>query len=129
VYNWYPAKVFPGNAFTYGVGAYYAALVIVGNMEKFGLLLFTLYFVKAALYFRGVLHGVWRPGVEDFGVPQPDGSLESPLRGIYSLTHAAIMLLKRVKGRAREPEVVLVILSLQAAIGFVAIALAYAGLL
>jgi UDP-N-acetylglucosamine--dolichyl-phosphate N-acetylglucosaminephosphotransferase len=129
VYNWYPAKVFPGNAFTYGVGAYYAALVIVGNMEKFGLLLFTLYFIKAALYFRGVLHGVWKPGIEDFGIPQPDGSLEPPLRGLYSLTHAAIMLLKKVKGKAREPEVVIVILSMQAAIGFTAIAMAYAGLL
>ena len=129
VYNWYPARVFPGNSFTYGVGAYYAALVIIGNMEKFGLLLFTLYFVKALLYFRGVLHGVWKPGIEDFGVPQPDGTLEPPLEGTYSLTHWAIRVLKRVRGRAREPEVVLLILSLQAAIGFTLIGLAYSGLL
>ncbi len=128
-YNWYPARVFPGNSLTYGVGAYYASLVILGNMERFGLLLFTLYFVKAALYFRGVIHGVWRPGVEDFGVPRPDGTLDSPLKGVYSLTHAAIMVLKRVKGSAREPEVVLLILGVQAAIGITLIAATIQGLL
>ncbi|ALL01979.1 UDP-N-acetylmuramyl pentapeptide phosphotransferase/UDP-N-acetylglucosamine-1-phosphate transferase [Pyrodictium delaneyi] len=128
-YNWYPARVFPGNAFTYGVGAYYAALVILGNMEKFGLVLFTLYFVKALLYFRGVLHGVWRPGIEDFGVPRPDGSLEPPLQGAYSLQHLAIRLLKRTRGRATEKGVVLVILLAQAVIGLVALVLALEGLL
>jgi UDP-N-acetylglucosamine--dolichyl-phosphate N-acetylglucosaminephosphotransferase len=130
VYNWYPAKVFPGNAFTYGVGAYYAALVIVGNMEKFGLLLFTLYFVKALLNLRGYMHHVWKPGViEDFGVPKPDGTLDTPVEGVYTLTHAAIKLLKRIKGSAKEPEVVMVILLLQAAIGFALIAAAYRGLI
>ena len=128
-YNWYPAKVFPGNAFTYAVGAYYAALVILGNMEKFGLTLFTLYFIKALLYARGVAHRVWKPGVEDFGVPRPDGTLDTPLEGLYSLTHAAIKLLKRVKGSAREPEVVAVILAAQALIGLITLLLAAKGIL
>ncbi|WP_236698176.1 MraY family glycosyltransferase [Pyrodictium occultum] len=130
VYNWYPARVFPGNGFTYGVGAYYAALVIIGNMEKFGLFLFTLYFIKALLNLRGYLHHVWKPGViEDFGVPLPDGTLDSPLEGIYTLTHAVIKLLKRLKGSAREPEVVAVILVMQALIGIAALILAARGIL
>ena len=128
-YNWYPARAFPGNAFTYAVGAYYAALVILGNMEKYGLALFTLYFIKALLYARGVIHGVWKEGVEDFGVPKPDGTLDSPLEGLYSLTHASIKLLKRVKGSAREPEVVAIILALQALIGLATLALATENLL
>jgi len=129
-YNWYPAKVFPGNAFTYGVGAYYAALVIIGNMEKYGLALFALYFIKALLNLRGYMHHVWKPGViEDFGVPRPDGTLDSPLEGIYTLTHAVIKLLKRLKGSAYEPEVVTVILAMQAIIGFVVLILAAEGLL
>ena len=129
-YNWYPARVFPGNSLTYGVGAYYAALVIIGNMEKFGILLFTLYFIKAAMNLRGYMHHIWKPGViEDFGVPNPDGTLETPVEGIYTLTHAVIKLLKRIKGSAREYEVVIVILLMQAAIGFTLIALAYKGLI
>jgi len=129
-YNWYPARVFPGNAFTYGVGAYYAALVILGNMEKYGLALFTLYFIKALLNLRGYMHRVWKPGViEDFGMPRPDGTLDSPLEGIYTLTHAVIKLLKRLKGSAREPEVVAVILAIQAAIGLIVLILAAKGLL
>ncbi|MET1101289.1 MAG: glycosyltransferase 4 family protein [Pyrodictiaceae archaeon] len=130
IYNWYPARIFPGNTLTYAVGAYYAAIVILGNMEKFGLALFTLYFVKAILNLRGYVRKVWKPGViEDFGVPRPDGTLDTPVEGIYTLTHAAIMLLKRVKGSAREPEVVMVILGLQAMIGLVVLWLSLSGLL
>jgi len=123
-YNWYPSRIFPGDSLTYGVGAYYASLVIMGNMEKFGLALFTLYFIKALLNLRGYMHHVWKPGIiEDFGVPRPDGTLDAPLQRIYTLTHAVIMLLKKLKGTAREPEVVLVILLIQAIIGLVVLAL------
>ncbi|NOZ89369.1 MAG: glycosyl transferase family 4 [Crenarchaeota archaeon] len=128
-YNWYPARVFPGNVFTYSIGAYYAGLVILGNMERFGLLLFSLYFVKALLYLRGVLHGVWRGGVEDFGVPREDGSLEAPLEGLYSLQHLAIRLQKRLRGRATERGVVVTILSMQAALSAALLLLAWRGLL
>ncbi len=127
VYNWYPARVFPGNGFTYGLGAYYAGLVVLGGMEAYGLFLFTLYFVKAILYFRGVRHGVWRQGIEDFGRPQPDGSLEAPLEGAYSLQHLAIRLSKRLFGRATERSVVLLILAAQALIGVIGLLLAYLG--
>ncbi len=126
-YNWYPARVFPGNGFTYSLGAYYAGLVVLGGMEAYGLFLFILYFVKAALYFRGVMHGVWRSGVEDFGVPRPDGSLEPPLEGAYSLQHLAIRLVRRVRGRATERDVVALILCIQIIIGLVGLLLAYLG--
>jgi len=129
VFNWYPAKVFPGNTLTYAVGAYYAAVVVLGNFEKFGVSLFALYFLKAIMYFIGELRGVWKPGIEDFGIPQPDGTLKAPTNGAYSLQHLAIRILERLRGRATEKGVVALILSMQALLSAALLALAWKGLL
>ncbi|MEM1619451.1 MAG: hypothetical protein QXU97_00600 [Fervidicoccaceae archaeon] len=118
LYNRYPARVFPGNSLTYGFGAYYASLVILGNLEKFGLALFSLYFVELALFLRGLANGVYK---ENFGIPRPDGSLDPPYDKIYSLTHAALVALRRLRGRATERGVVAFILSLQAVVGALAL--------
>lgn len=37
-FNWCPAKVFPGDIGTYVIGCSLAAAVIIGNMEKFGVI-------------------------------------------------------------------------------------------
>ena len=121
-YNWYPARVFPGNSMTYGVGAYYAGLVILGNFEKFGVTLFALYFVELALFLRGLKDGVYK---ENFGLPKPDGSLDPPYPKSYSLTHVAIRVLAATMGRATERGVVAFILLLQALVGAASL-LAYA---
>jgi UDP-N-acetylglucosamine--dolichyl-phosphate N-acetylglucosaminephosphotransferase len=51
-YNWYPAKVFMGDAGTLGIGAVIASAVIVGNYEMAGVLVILPYtfdfFIKAA---------------------------------------------------------------------------------
>jgi UDP-N-acetylglucosamine--dolichyl-phosphate N-acetylglucosaminephosphotransferase len=51
-YNWYPAKVFPGDVGTLSIGAALAAGVIIGNMEGIGALLLSLhvidFFIKLA---------------------------------------------------------------------------------
>lgn len=117
-YNWYPARVFPGNTLTYGVGAYYAGLVIIGNFEKFGLALFTLYFVEFILYIRGRLEGVDK---ENFARLE-DGRMRPPYARAYSITHLALMLLDRTVG-ASEVRVVLLVLALQALVGLVSLAL------
>jgi len=119
-YNWYPARTFPGNNFTYAIGAYYASLVILGNFEKFGLALFTLYFLELALYLRGRRHGISK---ENFGRPLADGTLQPPYDKVYSVTHLALILLIKLKGRATEREVTLLILAIQAIIGAVALLL------
>ncbi len=116
-YNWYPAKVFPGNSFTYGMGAYYASLIVLGNFEKFGLLLFTLYFVELILFLRGIRHGVYK---ENFGIPTRDG-ITLRYDKIYSLTHLAIWIQLRIRGRATEKGVVYIILSLQTIVGILAL--------
>jgi UDP-N-acetylglucosamine--dolichyl-phosphate N-acetylglucosaminephosphotransferase len=48
-YNWYPAKIFPGDSGTLQIGAVIASAVIVGNMEKIGVMLFALYFFNLCL--------------------------------------------------------------------------------
>ncbi len=39
-FNWYPAKVFPGDTLTYSVGALVACIAILGDMEKIAVILF-----------------------------------------------------------------------------------------
>ncbi len=111
VYNKYPARVFPGNAFTYSLGAYYAALAILGNMEKFALALFAPYFVEFTLFLRGLLDGVYK---ENFGRPQSDGSLLPPYEKSYSITHAAMKAAARLFGKATEKNTVALILAAEA---------------
>jgi UDP-N-acetylglucosamine--dolichyl-phosphate N-acetylglucosaminephosphotransferase len=114
-FNWYPARVFPGNSLTYGVGAYYAGLVVVGDFQKFGLALFTLYFIEFALFLRGLLlHGVYK---QNFGIPQPDGSLSPPYERVYSLTHVAMKALRALNVKVTEKRVTILILTAQTLIG------------
>jgi UDP-N-acetylglucosamine--dolichyl-phosphate N-acetylglucosaminephosphotransferase len=120
IFNWYPARVFPGNSFTYGFGAYYASLVILGNFEKYGLLLFTLYFLELLLFLRGLKHRVYK---ENYARINPDGSLEQPYKHIYSITHLAIVIQKKIRGRATERGVVLTINILQSIIGILSLLL------
>ncbi len=117
-YNWYPAKTFPGNSLTYGFGAYYASLIILGNFEKYGLLLFTLYFIEFLLFIRGILNGVYK---ENFGKVNSDGSLSPPYSKTYSLTHLAIKIQLILRGKATEKGVVYTILLMQALIGIVSL--------
>lgn len=117
-YNWYPAKTFPGNSLTYGLGAYYASLVILGNFEKFGLMLFTLYFIEFLLFIRGLTNGVYK---ENFGKLSSDGKLLPPYNKSYSLTHLAIKIQVKIRGYATEKGVVYTILSIQAIIGILSL--------
>jgi UDP-N-acetylglucosamine--dolichyl-phosphate N-acetylglucosaminephosphotransferase len=52
VFNWYPAKTFQGNAFSYAVGAMVGTLAILGNMERIAVWLFIPYFFEILLYFK-----------------------------------------------------------------------------
>lgn len=122
LYNRYPARAFPGNSFTYGVGALYASLAIYWNFEKYALLTFTLYFVELALFIRGLLNGVYK---ENFGKPQPDGSLVEPYDKIYSLTHFAIRVTRRLRGKCRETDVVAVVSTLQLIICIISLLYVY----
>ncbi len=101
-YNWYPAKVFPGDTLTYAMGAYIAALAILGNMELFAVALFALYFAELVLKARS------RFRAENFGVPDENNVLHPRYDKIYSVTHVFL----RIPGMT-ERKLVFWILSIQ----------------
>jgi UDP-N-acetylglucosamine--dolichyl-phosphate N-acetylglucosaminephosphotransferase len=100
-FNWYPAKVFPGDTMTYSVGALAACVAILGDMEMIALILFLPYAIDFFLQIRS------RFKSEAFAKVNEDGSLDKPGNGIYHMTHLALSVLKRVKGRVYERDVVL----------------------
>ncbi|MFC1732668.1 glycosyltransferase 4 family protein [candidate division KSB1 bacterium] len=107
VFNKYPARVFPGDTLTYSVGALIAIVAILGNMEKFALIIFTPYFIECVLKARGKMQK------ESFGKVLKDGSLAIPYKKYYGLEHVFIALIRKIKKRAYEYEVVLSLWGLQ----------------
>jgi len=101
-YNKTPAKVFPGDILTYVIGSFIAVVVILGNIERFGVFIFSLYILETLLKVRGKLIK------ESFAKLNKDGSLEIPYKKIYGLEHLAIYFLKKIKPshKAYEKEVV-----------------------
>ncbi|MFA5869383.1 MAG: hypothetical protein WC941_06750 [Candidatus Bathyarchaeia archaeon] len=79
-YNWYPAKVFPGDL-NYTIGAVGACVTILGNMEKFAILCFTPWIIEAVLK---ALSGF---KAENYGVLQKNGVVKPRETKIRSLTH------------------------------------------
>ncbi|MBS3168164.1 glycosyl transferase family 4 [Candidatus Woesearchaeota archaeon] len=100
-FNWCPAKVFPGDTLTLVVGAMIMILAVYGNMIKLAFFLFIPYFIDLALLFRAR-----SIKVEAFGKPKKDGSLDLPYKRCYDTTHIAILILKKIKKKAYEWEVV-----------------------
>jgi UDP-N-acetylglucosamine--dolichyl-phosphate N-acetylglucosaminephosphotransferase len=111
-FNWYPAKVFPGNSFSYAIGALIATLAILGSMEKIALWLFMPYFLEIVLYFRARF--IDKMGdVQAFAKPNADGSLELPYEHLYDTTHIAIWVLKKFKDKVYERDVVIFLIVVQ----------------
>jgi len=81
--------------------------LIFGNMEKIALVLFIPYFMDFLLPLRQGLK------VEAFGKTSPDGSLEMPYDGIYDMAHLAIFVLKKIKRKVYERDVVVFILLIE----------------
>jgi len=84
-YNWYPAKVFPGDL-NYTIGAACVCVTVIGNMERFAILCFTPWVIEAFLKASS------RFQAESFGVLQEDGTVKPSGEGNYSLTHLAMRL-------------------------------------
>jgi UDP-N-acetylglucosamine--dolichyl-phosphate N-acetylglucosaminephosphotransferase len=90
-FNMYPAKVLPGDSFTYCVGTALVASMVLGNMESFGVIIFLPWIIEF------LLHARKRFKVTDLGKRRSDGTMEPPYgRKIYSWTHL-IMNIKRCK--------------------------------
>ena len=80
-WNWFPAKFLPGDSLTYLTGATIVSVVIIGNVEKFGMFIFLPWIIEAFLKLRS------RFSARSLGNLQPDGKLKSPYKRVYSLTH------------------------------------------
>ncbi len=107
LFNWYPARVFSEDTFTYAVGSLYAALVVVSNLIPFGIALFTLYFIDALLRMPVGFK------TETFGKPTKDGKLLPRDKVPRNLPQLILNLL----GPLSERALVLFILFLQTLIG------------
>ncbi len=105
VFNWYPAKIFPGDSLTYAVGALIAAVAILGNMEKIAIILFIPFISDALLSL--IPEAMGESKKEAFGKPNPDGSLEMPYPKIYGLEHLGLWIVKKIKRKAYERDVTL----------------------
>jgi UDP-N-acetylglucosamine--dolichyl-phosphate N-acetylglucosaminephosphotransferase len=116
LFNFCPAKVFPGDALTYGVGGLIAIMAILGNFEKMAVFFFIPTIMEVILKSRG---GFTK---QSFGKPNKDGSLDLRYDKIYGLTHLAIYLMRKIGIKPTEKKVVLLIWTFQVAIvliGFV----------
>ena len=100
LYNFYPAKVYPGDSLTYAVGGLIDIIAILGNFEKIAVFFFITYIIETGLKLRGKLVKQF------FGKTKKDGSLELAYKKIYSLNHIAILLMKKLGWKATEKRVV-----------------------
>ncbi len=105
-YNWFPAKIFPGDSLTYSVGALIACVAILGNLEKIAVILFIPYFLEFVLKARS------RFKAESFGKPAMDSTLSLPYNKIYGMEHLLIKLLSKVS-KPSEIRVVIVLYVLE----------------
>ena len=91
LFHVYPAKIIPGDSFTFGVGAALLGIMVLSNMEAFGVIIFLPWFVEFFLHMRK------RFKVTDLGIRRADGTLASQYgKKIYSWTHL-IMNMKHCK--------------------------------
>ena len=79
-YNFYPASILPGDSLTYLCGAALFSTMVIGDMEKFGVFIFTLWIIEFGLKARSGFNA------HSWGELK-DGKLESQHDKIYSLTH------------------------------------------
>lgn len=110
IYNTYPARIFPGDSLTYPVGGLIAIMAILGNYELFTAFIFIPYIIETGLKLRG------RLVKQSFGEPKKDGSITNKYDKIYGLEHVSIKILEKIKGKAYEWEVVLLINLFQLAV-------------
>lgn len=117
-FNWNPAKVFPADIGTLAIGGALACAVILGNMEKYGVivLLPAFYELFATLYYN--LKKVRRRQACHSPRIHVDGSL-SPPPGAERYSLAYFLLSKKPM---REPVLVCVMLGLFALCGVLALA-------
>ncbi len=100
IYNFYPAKVFPGDSLTYAVGGLIAILPILGNFEKVAVFFYLPYIFEVILKSRGGLKKY------SFAKPNIDGTIGQRYDRFYSLNHVAIFVLGKIGIKQTEKNAV-----------------------
>lgn len=93
-FNRFPARMLPGDSLTYFAGGSFVSAVIVGNVERFAVVVFLPWILEFLLKLRA------RFRARSYGDLQRDGTLAAPYPRVYSLTHVA-MKLPAALGRRR----------------------------
>ena len=107
IFNFSPAKIFPGDSLTYPVGGLIAVMAILGNFEKIAVFFFIPVILEFFLKARGKFVK------ESFGVLREDGGLNLRYEKIYSLNHLAIYLMNKKGIKPTEIRVVLSVWAFQ----------------
>lgn len=88
-FNWYPAKILPGDSLTYLLGSLLAAGIITGNMERLGIIFMAPFFIEFILKLRSGLKA------SSLGTLRKDGTIENMYgKSVYSITHVVINYMK-----------------------------------
>ncbi len=111
VFNWYPAKIMPGDSFVYALGATIAVVAIIGNMEKFALYVFAPWLLEFLLKCRSGFKA------ENFGYLCKDGTLKTQYPKSYSITHLVMK-----SGRFKEWQVSAIIIAAEVVVCLLAFA-------
>lgn len=101
-YNWFPAKILPGDSLTYLIGATFVTAVIVANIETFAIIVYIPWIIEAFLKLRG------RFAVSSLGRLQRDGTLKTQYKKTYSLTHLVMK-----SGRFTERQVAEILIAVE----------------
>lgn len=81
-FNWYPARILPGDSLTYLLGSVVVSSVVIGNMEKIGIIIMAPFILEFLLKLRSKFKATC------LGKLRKDGKLDPPYgKKIYSLTH------------------------------------------
>lgn len=106
-FNWFPAKILPGDSLTYCLGAVVAAGVIIGNMERAGIIIMTPFIIEFLLKFRSKFNASCLGGIKK------DGKLNAPYeKNIYSWTHIIMNF-----GSLTEKQVSMILIAIQIIFG------------
>ncbi|HLC91211.1 MAG TPA: hypothetical protein VJI15_05600 [Candidatus Nanoarchaeia archaeon] len=100
LFNYYPAKIFPGDTLTYTVGALAAALAIMANLEQAFIILYIPYILEFFLKLRG------RFQKESFAKVTADGTLVPRYDQIYGLENLFVKMMNGLNIRTTERKAV-----------------------
>ena len=119
-FNWIPASMLPGDSLTYFSGALIVSVVIVGGVERMGIIIFIPWIVEAFLKLRGKFK------VRSYGDLQKDGTIKAPYDKIYSLTHLVMKIPEWLKiKRFTEKQVALILIGFELLICILSLAYFY----